>query len=490
MTLPALARIRQIARAGDTLRAWRMFEDLGLGASSSADALSLKGRLLKDRGLRGGGSERAGLLEQAQAAYLQAAGSRRATYPLINAATIAFLNDRPDEARRIARRVLEILACGDYEPETRYWLGATEAEALLLLDDPQASRQALERAMQSSPEAWEDHAVTLGQFRQILERLGRSPDLLDDLQPPPSLYFYGIIGLPDDEAEARAKLECALDEIRPGAVFGALAAGADILMAEMAVARGARLHVVLPTSLARFRQISVEQYDSAWGERFDRLMGQADVVEVLEGNAGLSEAAILNGSQVAMGLALRHARSLASRAVALHLARATDLPSPAEVEWRAHDLPVRRVILDEWLPARGSALDRAKNVTVVASPGRLPGVLGSAPVTQIEDEKGTVLAFPDLVAAIDHAQALLRKDPELRLGIDSRAVVPGESLEVSGELACLLASAATGGSICASWPQIAALELLAPDYRFDAAGEIVTAIGNVPIGLFCHLPSA
>lgn len=490
MTLPALARIRQIARAGDTLRAWRMFEETGLGASSAPDALSLKGRLLKDRGLRSLGGDRASLLEQAQEAYLQAAGGRPATYPLINAATIAFLNDRPKEARDIASRILDILASGAHEPETRYWLGATEAEALLLLDDPQASREALERAMQAAPGAWEDHAVTLRQFRQILERLGRSPDLFDHLQPPPSLYFYGIIGLPDDEAEVRAKLESVLDEIRPGAVFGALAAGADILVAEMTLARGARLHVVLPTAIARFREISVAQYDSQWGERFDRLIEEADVVEVLGGNAGLSEAAILNGARVAMGLALRHARSLATRALALHVSRPTDDPALAETEWRAQDLPVCKVNLENWLPARGGALDPASNLAIVASAEPLPAIAGHEPVAQVHGEGGEILGFADLVTAMSYAEAALRLAPEVRLGLDSRAVAVEEALEASGELAVLLARAAPPGSICASWPQVAALDILAPRYRFESAGEIVTSLGDVPIGLFCRLTAA
>jgi len=485
VTLPALARIRQIARAGDTLRAWRIFEASGLPDSTAPEALCLKGRLLKDRGLRSEGTERTELLEQAQAAYLTAAGDRSATYPLINAATIAFLNDQSDEAQIIARRILAILRSGGYEQETAYWLGATEAEALLLLDEPDASREALEKAMRAAPEAWEDHAVTLRQFRRILEELGHSPDLFDHLQPPQSLYFQGIIGIPEDEAEVRARLECAFGEIRPGAVFGALAAGADIVVAEMALARGMRLHIVLPTSISRFREVSVAPYGEGWTTRFDRLLDEADFVEALEGNAGLSQAAILNGSRVAMGLALRHARSLATRATALHVSRGTDEPGPAEQEWRAQHLPVHEVVLDHSLPARGAGLDPASNLAIVASCGPLPANYDHGAVEESHLEGATVLAFADLVTAMDCALALLRGSPELQLGLDQRAVPNGESLEVTGELAILLARAAPQGSICATWPQIAALDLLAPEYRFESAGEIVTALGDVPIGLFC-----
>lgn len=148
--------------------------------------------------------------------------------------------------------MLELLESGDHEPETRYWIGATAAEGHLLLGNTEASRTALELAIAAAPEAWEDHAVTLRQFRQILERIGAPGDLFDHLRPPPSLYFSGIIGLPGDENEIREKVGVLLDDIRPGAVFGALAAGSDIVIAEMAQARGARLNIVLPLSCPPF----------------------------------------------------------------------------------------------------------------------------------------------------------------------------------------------------------------------------------------------
>ena len=193
MTLPLLARIRQIARSGDVLRAWRLFEGAGLLESRDAGALSLKGRLLKDRGLGAAGPERGELLEQAQEAYLQAAGGRRATYPLINAATIALLNGKPAEAQGLARQVLEVLESGEHEPETRYWLGATAAEARLLLGDARGARIALEQAVKAAPDAWEDQAATLRQFQQVLEWTGAPFGLFDHLRPPASLYFLSLI---------------------------------------------------------------------------------------------------------------------------------------------------------------------------------------------------------------------------------------------------------------------------------------------------------
>jgi TfoX/Sxy family transcriptional regulator of competence genes len=213
MILPILAQIRRVARSGDTVRAWTMFGAAGLLQSRDADALTLKGRLLKDQALRSESAERSALLDEAQQAYLQAASDCRATYPLINAATLALLNNQPADAAELARQVLALLDSGDHVQETRYWLAATAAEAHLLLGNEAASQTALMQAMTAAPDAWEDHAATLRQFHEILTWQGRSTAILDPLRPPPSLYFSGIIGLPENEREAREKIETALDQM-------------------------------------------------------------------------------------------------------------------------------------------------------------------------------------------------------------------------------------------------------------------------------------
>ncbi|MFD2429271.1 TRAFs-binding domain-containing protein [Sphingobium scionense] len=337
MILPILAQIRRVARSGDTVRAWTMFGAAGLLQSRDADALTLKGRLLKDQALRSESAERSALLDEAQQAYLQAASGCRATYPLINAATLALLNDQPADAVELARQVLALLDSGDHVQETRYWLAATAAEAHLLLGNEAASQTALMQAMTAAPNAWEDHAATLRQFHEILTWQGRSTAILDPLRPPPSLYFSGIIGLPENEREAREKIETALDQIAPGAAFGALAAGADILIAECALARGIQLHIVLPTTLDVFRQTSVGQFGDRWFTRFDRLIEMADSLEAPDAIPTLSNAAIDKGSEIAMGLALRRAEAFATQAIALHVtAPQICLPLPIGCGNHAH----------------------------------------------------------------------------------------------------------------------------------------------------------
>lgn len=485
MNLPVLAGIRQIARSGDVLRAWHMFEGAGLLSSTDPEALSLKGRLLKDRGLAAHGQDRFTLLEAAQAAYVEAAGERRATYPLINAATIALMSGKPKEAKAIAQRVLDLLDSGDHQPETRYWLGATAAEAYLLLGDTRQARAALEQAVTAAPGAWEDHAATLRQFQQILEWTNGPEGFFDDLRPPPSLYFSGIIGLPGDEQHVRREIGAVIERLRPGIVFGALAAGADIVIAEVAQENGAQLHVVLPAPIDVFRAVSVAQFGEEWAQRFDRLIEQAEAIDTTQGPQNLSRAAVHLGAQMAMGLAIRRARVLASDALAFHVGRPFDaLPLP-EVEWRRHGRTLHELALEQSPLPGGDALAPGSIRATLALRGEVPRGCALNFITGSAEVDGcTILRFEDPVAAMDQATAILRAAPDASMGLDYRPVDPQTPCQLSDRAAIILARSTQEGSVCASWPEIAVLELLAPHYRFETAGEVITPEGDIPVGMF------
>lgn len=482
MTLAALGQIRTIARGGDIVRAWRMFCAAGLLDRDDPDVLSLKGRLLKDRALRAEPTARASLLDQARQAYLQAAVGRRATYPLINAATLAFLNGRADEAERLARDVLALLESGDHEAETRYWLGATAAEALLLLGDMAASRKALEQAVLIAPEAWEDHAATLRQLQQILALRGLSVGYSDHLRPPPSLYFCGVIGLPEQEDGARAQIEEALDRIRPGSVFGALAAGADILVAERAVARGAQLHVVLPTALDVFRDRSVSRYGAHWAQRFDRLVEMADSLEAPDMIGCLSEAAIAKGAEIAMGLAIRKADALSAHAVALHVGRKAGVEFAPKSLWRQRGLPLHNVVLDQCAPPSTEPLACAVNRIMLASLVPLStGGEGQMPLAQTTKDGLFFAEFDSLASAMAVAEESLKIRPDMGLALEYRTCSGQDVVDIQGGLAPILARVAPAGSIWAPWPQAAALDVHGREWRFEFAGEIQTPYGDCPI---------
>ncbi|WP_333573812.1 TRAFs-binding domain-containing protein [Sphingomonas sp.] len=323
MTAQVLAITAQ-ARAGALDRAWRMFRDAGFHRVADDPAvLSLKGRLLKDEVLLLAGEARRQHAREAAAAYSAAAQLAPAPYPLINAATLALIAGDTAASRALAADVQELLRAG-VPDETPYWLGATEAEALLLAGDGAAAETALARAIAAAPLAWEDHASTLRQFGVILAEQGASAAWLDAYRPPRSLHFAGHMRLPEDVAALSDSIDALLDQERVGFGYGALAAGADLLIAERLIARGAELHVVLPGDVAAFVDRSVRPHGESWVMRFEAALAEAaSVQEMGEASPAAFMPSVRLADLVAMGRAAMHAGLLQSEAVQLLLGPAS-----------------------------------------------------------------------------------------------------------------------------------------------------------------------
>ncbi len=280
----------------------------------------------KDQARKAFGEAAAKLYLQSAKAYADAAALCLDSYPLINAATMSLFAGQPDHMASLARQVLAMLDTGVGAGETPYWHEATRAEALFLLGKQADAQTALDKAVVAAPSAWEDRAATLRQFRQIAAVRNVSCDWLADYAPPSSLYFKGLIGVAGDDLRAAEQAREAVDNANAGFGYGALAAGADILIAEALVARGSELHVVLPAISSAFRVRSVAPFGDAWLPRFDRLLEQAASVTIVGGGETLSDAAITLAAQVAKGAAIVNARRLEGFATGLEL---NDHPSPA-----------------------------------------------------------------------------------------------------------------------------------------------------------------
>jgi hypothetical protein len=316
-----------LARAGATTRAWGCFAAAGLAeVTKDPAALTLKGRLIKDQARKASGEAAAKLCLQSAKAYADAAALKPDSYPLINAATMSLFAGQPDHMALLAQQVLTMLDSGTGVGETAYWHEATRAEALLLLGQPDDAQAALDKAIVAAPSAWEDRAATLRQLRQIATFRNESCDWLGHYAPPSSLYFKGMIGVASDDLRAAEQAREAVDNAKAGFGYGALAAGADILIAEALVARGSELHVVLPVMSSAFRAQSVAAFGDAWLPRFDRLFEQAASVTIVAAGETLTEAAITLAAQVAKGAAIVNARRLEGVATGLEL---NDSPSSA-----------------------------------------------------------------------------------------------------------------------------------------------------------------
>lgn len=307
-----LVRIAAMVRAGGADQAWTQFVQMGLRGSSEPAVLLLKGRLLKERARAADGDARRRLFGEAAAAYRQAARDAQDAYPLINAATLSLLAGDIDAARIHAA---DTLRASDHD--TPYYQAATRAEALLVLGQIAEARSALAEAVARGPRAWEDHAVTLRQFRLILGTLGEDDGWLSILAPPRALHFTGHMALSPDDRIAPEAIARLIGEERVMFGYGALAAGADILVAEALVQAGAELYICLPTDPAVFREQSVLPWGAAWVERYDRLLDAADDVQVASHAPRMSEEAIALADEIAMGMAVLRAAALSGEAIQL-----------------------------------------------------------------------------------------------------------------------------------------------------------------------------
>ena len=477
--------IRQLARAGDTERAWELFAEAGLaGETAHADTLTLKGRLFKDRALKAAAGERSPLLQAARQAYLHAADSAPATYPLINAATIALLDGNRAQAAELAERVLAMLASGAHEPETAYWLSATRAEACLLLGRNDDAQKALAEAVRETPRAWEDHASTLRHFRLILDMLGQPAGWLDAHRPPPSLHFGGIIQVAPDRGDAAARIAEAIATLKPGFAFGALAAGADLMAAEALLAIGAELHIALPATIEAFRRDSVSGFGADWDRRFDAVLDAAQSIDTLDTLDRVSQAGIFVSDEMAMGMAIRQASMLETGATALRIGDGERCQGRRlDAAWEKRGLPIHRVTVER--AAHGAAHPLpiyAREAVITLTGHRDTDALAEAGA-RIERRGGSTIArFADPVTAAHAALAEVGKG-DGKLGLAYGAFDPEDDGTDLIDTAIRIAGTAHPGRVPVTRSMALALTLEAPELRCENFGTIASAQGDIALSM-------
>jgi hypothetical protein len=304
-----------LARAGSTAEAGRRFAEYGLEAVETEDVAALQARIVKDSALAADGEERRRQAARAADLYAAVFGRTRGYYPAVNAATLRLVAGDVEQARRLARRALELAR----RDGAGYYGAATEAEAQLLLGRPYAARDALERAAAAHAGDYGAVATTRRQLRLVCAATGADPALLAALAGPGVVHYTGHVisasgRFPAAAEDAvRARIAEVLRE-RPAAyAYGSLASGGDILWAEALLAAGAEVHVVLPFAKAEFLQTSVAPAGPGWVERFERTFAAATSVSYATEDAYLGDDLLYSYcSELAMGLALLRARYLES----------------------------------------------------------------------------------------------------------------------------------------------------------------------------------
>ena len=272
-----------LARAGATQMAAQRFREHGLENFDDAqgEIPALGARIAKDQALHSQGGERRERAAKAAALYEAVYRQTGGYYPGINASTLSLIAGQPSNAASLAEQVLAVCRSGDDDPYDRK---ATEAEAQLVLNRPDAAIEALREAADLHDGDFAAVASTRKQLRLICDIQGIDPAVLAPLSPPTVIHYCGHRVAPEGasgrfpaaaEAEVAARIREALDEAQVGFGYGSLASGADVLFAEALLARGAEINVVLPFAEEEFERISVAPSGGQWRERFRRCLTAA-----------------------------------------------------------------------------------------------------------------------------------------------------------------------------------------------------------------------
>jgi class 3 adenylate cyclase len=321
-----------LARSGATGQADQMYRDAGLENWKNEDGISLRARIAKDMVLASANPAQSPHLARSIAAYKAGYEVDGGYYPAIN---IAFLHMLAEDA--VSTAEWAHVAFTAATEDASYYAEATRAEALLLLKETEAAAEAIKRAADLSAANPGERSTTWKQLRLVCQHLDLDPTILSPLKPGAVLHYSGhIISAPDkpgrfpadQEIAVQGQLQKLFAQTAFSRVFGSLAAGADILVAEAALEAGIDLSVVLPFQADEFLEVSVQPSGQDWQARFQHCLKAAKEVLFVTPDAYLGDDSLFgHATQFALGLARQQADWLHADAVQVAVSDGRDGPN-------------------------------------------------------------------------------------------------------------------------------------------------------------------
>ena len=325
------------------------------------DIAALNARLLKEQAFAT--ARTADRNKQAKASFNAYHGlyeHSQGYYPGVNAATMALISGNAEVARQIAAGLIDTL-----RPDAEdYWPLATLAEALLIVGREAEAKDVLGKASTARGADDGAKASTILQFKRLSTILDADIEaLVSALKPRSVAVFSGHLfrgsELDDNaqaaiEADIRTSAGPLLAEHNVGIVYGALASGTDIILAETSLASGAELDVVLPFSTERFIETSVKIGDPVgkpgkWEKRFRAILDSQSVrsLTIMDPNDPVErdlDGYFFYAFRYAAGCALQRAATLQTNCRLLVVADANGSDTVAGAnrvldDWREHRRP-------------------------------------------------------------------------------------------------------------------------------------------------------
>jgi class 3 adenylate cyclase len=353
----ALVQMGAIAPALTELKAMESGQD--------EETLCLLGRVYKELWRRKTDPDAAAEALRQCLHYYRAAFVRYHTYyPGINLAHALTLAGHRAEAESCAREVQDLLRpqLATQGEGGQGWLLATAAESALYLNQLPAAREAYRQAARLLAGRWRDLSSMRRQAREVLRQQGGDANALDDCFELPSVVIFTghMLDRPGrktprfpagNEPEIRRQIVQQLELHSAGLGYSSGACGADILFCEAMLARGGKIHLVLPCPAEAFKRLSVNFAGADWARRFDEVLERASSCCIANpGEAAASETkpispvSFLYANRIITGLALLQARALdlELRTLAVWDGRPGDGlggTSSTVAEWTARQLP-------------------------------------------------------------------------------------------------------------------------------------------------------
>jgi class 3 adenylate cyclase len=297
---PGHVRLRQmlalaLARSGASAQANAVLLSLYEEGSRDEETVGLLARTHKDLATESAdAATRDHHLRQAYHYYAMAYRLTSGYWTGINAATVAIMLGRRDEAWALAREVRE--RCHQHidqlvkEGGDPYWALATLGEAALILADLTEAQVWYRAAADAGKGRFADLHASRRNARLLLRHLGLvGADIEKCFAIPAVVVFIGLkVDPPGSRAERfppgrehaiREAIRTRLAEMNAGFGYSSAAAGADILFIEALKERGGEAHIVLPYGKDAFVKENVEVATGGWAARFaDLLQRAAEVV--------------------------------------------------------------------------------------------------------------------------------------------------------------------------------------------------------------------